>query len=258
MIEADVRSAEPRVAVVTGAGAGIGRATAQLLGERGWTVAVWDLDEAAARACAGSIRRDGGNAAAFCCDISDRAGVEAAATATRESLGAVYALVNNAGTDRMGIFADSDPEDWRFVIDVNLLGTLHVTQVVMRDLLARGSGRIVSVSSDAARVGSTGEAVYAATKAGVLGFTKTLARELARSSVTVNAVCPGPTDTDLLENVRRGPTGDKIIAGMIRAVPLGRIADPRDIAGAIAYFLSDEAAYVTGQTLSVSGGLTMS
>jgi 2-hydroxycyclohexanecarboxyl-CoA dehydrogenase len=124
-------------------------------------------------------------------------------------------------------------------------------------MVAAGRGRIVCISSDAARVGSTGEAVYAASKAGVLGFAKTLAREVARHGITVNAICPGPTDTALLDAVRQGPKGDRIIDAMIRAVPMGRVAQPDDIAGVVAFFLSDDAGYVTGQTLSVSGGLTM-
>jgi len=245
-----------RTVVITGAGRGIGRATAELAAARGFCVAVMDLDAKAAEATAKEIRGRGEQAEGFDCDVSDRVSVDAALDKVRSSLGAVYALVNNAGTDRMALFADSKPEDWRFIIDVNLIGTLNVTQAALSDLRQAG-GRVVSVSSDAARVGSTGEAVYSASKAGVLGFTKALARELARDRVTVNAVCPGPTNTALLDSVRRGPKGDKIVAGMTRAVPLGRIAEPRDIAAAILFFLSDDAAYITGQSLSVSGGLTM-
>jgi len=245
-----------RTLVISGGGRGIGRATAELAAERGFSVLVLDLDPEAAEEAAAAICGEGGRAEGLACDVSDRASVETALQRGRRSLGSIYAVVNNAGTDRMALFADSSPEDWRHVIDVNLIGTLNVTQAALPDL-RKAAGRIVSVSSDAARVGSTGEAVYSATKAGLLGFTKTLARELARDQVTVNAVCPGPTDTDLLDTVRSGPKGDKIIDSMIRAVPLGRIAQPRDIAAAILFFLSDDAAYVTGQTLSVSGGLTM-
>ncbi len=244
-------------AIVTGAAGGIGNAIANRLAADGFAVALWDFDEAAAQKAAAEIESSGGRAAALACDVSDRNQVDAAAAATGEQLGEVFAVVNNAGIDRLSLFKDSDPEDWKRIIDVNLFGVFNVTQAVLPAMLEAGRGRIVSISSDAARVGSTGEAVYSASKAGVLGFTKTLAREVARSGICVNAVCPGPTDTALLESVRQGPKGDKIIAGMIKAVPLGRVAEPVDIAGAVSFFLSEDAGYITGQTLSVSGGLTM-
>ena len=245
-----------RTVVITGGGRGIGRAIAELAAERGFSVLVLDVDGHTAQEVEAAIHGRGGRAKGVGCDIRNRASVEEALQVGRRELGSLYAVVNNAGTDRMAVFADSKPEDWQHIIDVNLMGTLNVTQVALGDIRQVG-GRVVSISSDAARVGSTGEAVYSATKAGILGFTKTLAREVARDGVTVNAVCPGPTDTALLETVRSGPKGDKIVAAMTRAVPLGRIARPRDIAAAVLFFLSDDAAYITGQTLSVSGGLTM-
>ena len=143
------------------------------------------------------------------------------------------------------------------IIAVNLTGTLNCTKALLDGMIAAGTGRIVCLSSDAARVGSSGEAVYAASKAGVIGFAKTLAREVARYGIAVNVVCPGPTDTALLDAVRNGPRGDKIMDAVTRSIPMGRIAQPADIAGVVAFFLSPDAAYVTGQTLSVSGGLTM-
>jgi 2-hydroxycyclohexanecarboxyl-CoA dehydrogenase len=246
-----------RVVVLTGGGAGIGRATALRLGRMGFAVAVWDVDRDGAESVASEIRDGGGRAIAVACDVSDRSSVDAARERTLSELGAPFGLVNNAGVDRLSIFKDSDPADWRVIVDVNLLGTFHVTHSLLPSMIAAGGGRIVCISSDAARVGSTGEAVYAATKAGLLGFVKTLARESARSGILVNAVCPGPTDTSLLELVRGGPNGERIIEAMTRAIPLGRVARPDDIAGAIVFFLGEDASYVTGQILSVSGGLTM-
>lgn len=246
-----------RCVVVTGAGAGIGRATALRLGREGLAVAVWDLDGDGAAATVSAVRDAGGQAIAVACDVSDRATVDRAVERTTSQLGAPWGLVSNAGIDRLSLFKDSDPADWRVILDVNLVGALHVTQALLPAMIARGSGRIVCVSSDAARVGSTGEAVYAAAKAGLLGFVKTLARETARNGILVNAVCPGPTDTNLLDAVRSGPKGDRILEAMTRSIPLGRIGRPEDIAGAIAFFFSEDSGYVTGQVLSVSGGLTM-
>jgi len=245
-------SESQKVVVVTGAARGIGRAVAARLIADGFLVAIWDLDEQAAAATA---RELGGLGVG--CDVSDFSSVCAAADRTEAELGAPWGLVSNAGVDRFGLFKDSSPEQWRTIIDVNLLGALNVTKRLLDAMIATGDGRIVCVSSDAARVGSTGEAVYAAAKAGLLGFVKSVARESARNGVRVNAVCPGPTDTALLADVRSGPRGDKIMDAVAKSIPLGRIAQPADIAGAIAFFLSPEAEYITGQTMSVSGGLTM-
>ncbi|MFT4570137.1 MAG: 2-hydroxycyclohexanecarboxyl-CoA dehydrogenase [Hyphomicrobiaceae bacterium] len=246
-----------RVAVVTGAGRGIGRAIAKRACQLGLGVAVWDVDEALAVSTADEIGSHGVPAIGVGCDVRDRDAVAEAAERTRSNLGSVWAIVNNAGIDRLATFKESDPQDWRDIIDVNFVGALNVTHALLGDLTDRDAGRVVFVSSDAARVGSTGEAVYAGTKAALIGFGKTLARETARHGITVNIVCPGPTDTSLLGMVRQGPQGDKIIASMTRAVPLGRIAEPEDIAGAVAFFLGPDGGYVTGQVLSVSGGLTM-
>lgn len=250
-------SESQRCVVVTGGGGGIGRATALRLGRDGFAVAVWDLDRDGAETVASEIRDGGGRAIAVSCDVSDRSSIDAARERTTSELGAPWGLVNNAGVDRLSLFKDSDPADWRVILDVNLVGTLHVTHSLLPAMIARGSGRVVCVSSDAARVGSTGEAVYAAAKAGLLGFVKTLAREAARNGILVNAICPGPTDTRLLDSVRSRPNGERIIEAMTRSIPLGRVARPEDISGAIVFFLSDDAGYVTGQVLSVSGGLTM-
>lgn len=241
-----------KIVVVTGAARGIGREVARRLVAEGFAVAIWDLDEAAATETAREL-----GAFSTRCDVSEFASVVAAADLTEAALGRPWGLVSNAGIDRFGLFKDSDPDQWRMIIDVNLVGALNVVKRFLDGMIEQGDGRIVCVSSDAGRVGSTGEAVYASAKAGLLGFVKSIARENARFGIKVNAVCPGPTDTALLADVRSGPHGDKVMDAVAKSIPLGRIAEPGDIAGAIAFFLSPDADYITGQTLSVSGGLTM-
>jgi len=245
------------VALVTGGGRGIGRAIALRLARAGMAVGIADLDGESARTVANEIVSAGGRALGATADVSDPVAVEAAVRAVAEAVGPVDVLVNNAGWERLALFAESDPALWDRLIAVNFKGALHATHAVVEGMIARGRGRIVSISSDAGRVGSTGEAVYSGCKAALIGFSKALARELARHRITVNVVCPGPADTQLLRDVMAGERGAKILAGMQRAIPLGRLAQPEDVAGAVAYLVSDEAAYVTGQVLSVSGGLTM-
>lgn len=246
-----------RVALVTGAGRGIGRAIALRLARDGVAVAVTDLDEANARAVAAEIEASGGRAVGLAGDVTSLEAMQTAVAAAESALGPLDVLVNNAGWDRLQRFVENDPALWDQLIAINLKGCLNTTRAVLDGMLARERGRIVSIASDAARVGSSGEAVYAACKAGIIGFSKTLAREVARKQVTVNVVCPGPTDTQLLADVMGGEGGEKVLAGMKRAIPLGRLGTPEDVAGAVAYLSSEEAAFVTGQVLSVSGGLTM-
>jgi 2-hydroxycyclohexanecarboxyl-CoA dehydrogenase len=176
--------------------------------------------------------------------------------AVHERFGRIDVLVNNAGWDRAGPFVDSDPADWDKVIGINLYGVLHTSHLVLPIMAGQGGGRVVNLASDAGRVGSSGEAVYSAAKGGVIAFTKTCAREMARHGITVNCVCPGPTDTALFAEF----AGDdpKLREALTKAIPLRRLAQPSDLAGAVAFLASDEAAYITGQTLSVSGGLSMS
>jgi 2-hydroxycyclohexanecarboxyl-CoA dehydrogenase len=245
------------VALVTGGGRGIGRAIALRLARAGLAVGVTDVDATTAVAVAGEIHASGGAAAGFAADVTDLGALRAAVAATESALGPLGVLVNNAGWDRLHPFAESDPAIWDRLIAVNLKGVLNATKAALDGMIGRGGGRIVSISSDAGRVGSTGESVYAACKAGVIGFSKSLAREVARHGITVNVVCPGPTDTQLLADVMQGERGAKILEGMKRGIPLRRLATPDDVAGAVAYLASDEAGYVTGQVLSVSGGLTM-
>jgi 2-hydroxycyclohexanecarboxyl-CoA dehydrogenase len=216
-----------------------------------------DLVAASAEAVAGEIVAAGGRALGVAADVADAGAVRAAVAAVTARLGPIDVLVNNAGWERLALFVESEPALWDRLIAVNLKGVLHATHAVLGGMIERRRGRVVSISSDAARVGSTGETVYGACKAGVIGFSKGLAREVARHDVTVNVVCPGPTDTALLAEVMAGERGAKILAGMERAIPLRRLGRPEDVAGAVAYLASEEAGYVTGQVLSVSGGLTM-
>jgi len=246
-----------RVAVVTGGGRGIGRAIALALAHDGWAVGVLDLAGESASAVAQEITTAGGQAVGLAADVTDLPAMLAACDAVEQALGPIGALVNNAGWDTLARFADGPPDLWDRVIDVNLKGPLNATYAVLPHMIARGAGRVVSISSDAGRVGSSGEAVYSGCKAGVIGFSKALAREVARHGITVNCVCPGPTETAMLASVMSGEGGEKVLAGMRRAIPLGRLGQPEDIAPAVVYLLSDGAAYVTGQVLSISGGLTM-
>jgi len=247
----------PRVAFVTGAGRGIGRAIARRLAEGDVAVGVTDVDGTAAARVAEEIRASGGRAVAALADVTRAETLESALATLEAALGPVDLLVNNAGWDRLEPFMENDPALWDRLIAINLKGPLWTTRVVLAGMLERGVGRVVNVASDAGRVGSMGEVVYSACKAGVIGFTKSLARETARRGVTVNCVCPGPTETALLDEVRSSDRGAKVMQAVGRAIPLGRFGTPDDVAGAVAYFASDEAAYVTGQVLSVSGGLTM-
>lgn len=240
------------VAVVTGAGGGIGGAIVAELSRAGYTVAACDLDvEAAKRAIA-----ETDNGGAYRMDVSDSAGVTEVITEIERDLGPIRVLVNNAGIDKIEPFVDSSEETWRRIIDVNYLGTVIVTRAVLDHLIARSYGRIVNIASDAGRVGSSGEVVYSGTKGAVIAFGKALARETATQNITVNTVCPGPTDTPLLDQVAQ--QSQKRYDALSRAVPMKRIGTPADISPAVAFFAHPNAGYVTGQTLSVSGGLTMS
>jgi 2-hydroxycyclohexanecarboxyl-CoA dehydrogenase len=245
-----------KTALVTGAGRGIGEAIADALAASGAAVAVGDLDgAAAAKSAAGISERHGGRTAGLAVDIADSAAVRDAVARAESELGPVDVLVNNAGIDVIELFVDSAEQTWDRIIAVNLRGTITVTRAVLDGMIERGGGRIIHIASDAGRVGSSGEVVYSATKGGIIAFGKALAREVARHGITVNSVCPGPTDTALLAQV--AAYSQKMHDGLARAIPLRRVGEPADIAGAVAFLASDQAAYITGQTLSVSGGLTM-
>lgn len=247
-----MRGLDGKCALVTGAGSGIGRAIAERLAEEGARVAATDVALDAAEMTAKDI---GGEAIAVELDVTDDGSVHRAVEGVTERLGPVDVLVNAAGWDRIEPFVDSAPETWDRVLAINLRGPIAVTRAVLDSMIERRSGRIVSIASDAGRVGSTGEAVYSGAKAGVMGFSRTVAREVAGFGVNVNTVCPGPTDTPLLQAM--ASENPKLIASLSRAVPFGRVAQPAEIAAAVAFLASDDAAFITGQTLSVSGGLTM-
>lgn len=244
--------------VVTGGAGGIGSATARRFASLGGKVAVYDRDLAAAQRTAADIVAAGHIAQAYFCDITDRAGVETAVASTERDLGPIAVLVNNAGWDVFRPFLQTTPADWERLIAINLVGALHMHHVILPLMVARKSGRVVNIASDAARVGSSGEAVYAACKAALVALTKTLAREHARDGLTFNVVCPGPTETALFEDYKKGAGNpEKLVEAFRRSIPLGRIGQPEDLPGAITFFASDAAGYVTGQVLSVSGGLSM-
>jgi 2-hydroxycyclohexanecarboxyl-CoA dehydrogenase len=249
---------ENKTVIVTGGGGGIGGATCRRFGREGARVAVFDLNHEAARKVAADIQQAGGKAEAFDCDITRRSSVDAAVAAAESKLGPIDVLVNNAGWDVFRPFTKTEPAQWDKLIAINLTGALHMHHAVLPGMSARKSGRIINIASDAARVGSSGEAVYAACKGGLVAFSKTIAREHARHGITVNVVCPGPTDTALFADYKEGAGNpEKLEEAFKRSIPLGRIGRPDDLPGAILFFASDDAAYVTGQVLSVSGGLTM-
>jgi 2-hydroxycyclohexanecarboxyl-CoA dehydrogenase len=253
-----VRGLKDKAVIVTGGGGGIGGATCRRFAAEGAKVAVFDIDHVSAAAVAQGIAEAGGTAQAFSCDISDHDGCQKAVREAVAAFGPIDVLVNNAGWDVFKPFVDTVPADWDKLIAINLTGPLNMHHAVLPGMAERKRGRIVNVSSDAARVGSSGEAVYAACKAGLIGFSKTIAREQARNGITINVVCPGVVNTKLYADYKKGARNpDKLDEAFRRAIPLGRLGEPDDLPGAICFFASDDAAFVTGQVLSVSGGLSM-
>jgi 2-hydroxycyclohexanecarboxyl-CoA dehydrogenase len=243
-----------RRVILTGGASGIGRAAALRLAAEGCVLGIFDLDEAGAQRTA----RQCAQAAAYRVDITDRDQVAASVASFEATWGPVEGLANVAGWDTPVAFLETDRALWDKVIQINLYGPLNMHHVVARGMAERGFGRVVNVASDAGRVGSSGEAVYSACKGGIIAFTKTVAREVARKGITLNAVCPGPTDTPLLAAVAGDDErGQKIRAALVGAIPMKRVGQPEDIPGAVCFLASDDAAFITGQTISVSGGLTM-
>jgi 2-hydroxycyclohexanecarboxyl-CoA dehydrogenase len=240
-----------KIAVVTGAGQGIGKAIATKLAAEGATVVVTDVNEATAKETADGL---GNGAVGMHTDVTDRDSVNAMVDQVVSQFGRIDVLVNNAGWDKGEAFVDSEPETWDRIVGINLYGVLNTSKKVLPIMAAQGSGKVVNLGSDAGRVGSSGEAVYSAAKGGVIAFTKAVAREMARSRVNVNCVCPGPTDTALFASMG----GDKLREALTKAIPFRRLGQPEDLANAVAFLASDEASFITGQTVSVSGGLTMS
>lgn len=248
-----------RVALVTGGAQGIGEGISRALGAAGFKVGIADLNIDAARRTAAAITDAGGTAVAVAVDITDRAAVEAGVATVEDQLGPIEIVVNNAGWDDFMPFLDTTEDFWDKILDINFKGALRLCHVLVPKMADRGFGRVINIGSDAGRVGSSLEAVYSGAKGGIIAFTKTLAREVATKGVTANTVCPGPTDTPALRAFadNSGQEADKVIGGMTRAVPMKRLATPEDVAAAVVFFASDTASYITGQTLSVSGGLTM-
>ncbi|WOC13238.1 SDR family NAD(P)-dependent oxidoreductase [Gordonia sp. MP11Mi] len=248
-----------RVALVTGGAQGIGEGISRRLGVDGFKVVVADLNLEVAQQTAEAIVSEGGIAIAVSMDVTDTAAVRSAIEQITTELGPIEIAVNNAGWDDFMKFLDTTEQFWDKILDINFKGALRVNHTVVPGMVERGFGRVINIGSDAGRVGSSMEAVYSGAKGGIIAFTKTLAREVATKGVTVNTVCPGPTDTPALRKFadNSGQDADKVLGGMTRAVPMKRLAQPADIAAAVAFFASDDTGYITGQTLSVSGGLTM-
>jgi 2-hydroxycyclohexanecarboxyl-CoA dehydrogenase len=254
-MEAQITRLKDKVAIVTGSAQGIGHAIAMRLASEGAKVAVADIDLEGASRTADEIRKTGGLAIAVKLDVSRLQDAISGADQVERELGPIDILVNNAGWDVVEPFVDSTPETWDKVIAINFRGALNCCKAIVPRMQSRKHGKIISISSDAARVGSTGEAVYAGCKAAIIGFSKTLAREVARYGINVNVVCPGPTETALLKTAMAGRQG--VLDAMAKSIPFRRLGQPDDIAGAVAFFASADSDYATGQVISISGGLTM-
>ena len=244
-----------KTALVTGAGRGIGRAIALALGREGADVAVADINRETAGAVCREIEKEEGRALAVAVDLTKRAEVDRMVEQVCAQFGRVDILVNNAGWDRVQPFLQSEEETWDKIIALNFKAALYTCKAVLPSMVARGHGKVVNVSSDAGRGGSMGQAVYSGTKGAIIAFSKTLAREMARYKINVNVVCPGLTETQLLQNCRE--QAPKVIEGVTRAIPWGRVGQPEEVAEAVVFLALPSSDYITGQTLSVSGGLTM-
>ncbi len=246
-----------KVAIVTGGGQGIGRALTLRLAAEGCKVAIFDLKAEAGEETAAIA---GGDAVikTYALDVSDQDAVNAAVEAVETDLGPVWALVNNAGWDKPAPFLATDKALWDKIIAINLYGPLFTHHAVAPRMVARGGGRIINIASDAARVGTSNEAVYSACKGGLISFTKSVARELASKGVLLNVVCPGPTNTPMMASVLgEGEQAVKWKDAMVRGIPLKRMGEPEDYAGIVAFLASDDAGFITGQTFSVAGGMNM-
>ena len=246
-----------KTAIVTGGGQGIGRALTLRLAAEGCQVAIFDLKREAGEETAG-IAGDGAVIKTYALDVSDQDAVNAAVEAVEADLGPVWALVNNAGWDKPAPFLTTDKSLWDKIIAINLYGPLFTHHAVAPRMVARGGGRIINIASDAARVGTSNEAVYSACKGGLISFTKSVARELASKGVLLNVVCPGPTNTPMMASVLgEGEQAVKWKDAMVRGIPLKRMGEPEDYAGIVAFLASDDASFITGQTFSVAGGMNM-
>ncbi|MDI6881186.1 MAG: 3-oxoacyl-ACP reductase family protein [Desulfitobacteriaceae bacterium] len=246
---------QDKVVIVTGGGRGIGEGICKKLAEEGAKVVVADLVFDNASVTAREIISNGGTALALKTDVTKRVDVVLMTGKVIEEFGRIDVLVNNAGWDKVEPFLDSTEETWDKILTINLKGVLYTCKEILPLMIQQGYGKVVNISSDAGRVGSSGEAVYAAAKGGIIAFSKTLAREMAQHKINVNVVCPGPADTPLFQEI--SSYNPKLAGALEKTIPFRRLANPNDIANAVCYLASDEAEYVTGQTLSVSGGLNM-
>jgi len=243
---------EGKTAIVTGAGSGIGRATAEGFATGGAVVILGDINVENGEAAAAAIRESGGTADFVALDVTDAKSIDAFREQATKLRGHVDILANVAGWGKTEPFIQNTPEFWTKVVNLNLMGPIAMARAFVEPMMERNAGKIVTVASDAGRVGSLGESVYAGSKGGAIAFTKSLAREMARYNINVNCVCPGPTDTPLMAVV-----SEKITESFIRVTPMRRLAKPEEVANAVLFFASDRASFITGQVLSVSGGLTM-
>ncbi len=240
-----------KVVVVTGAASGIGLATAGAFAAAGARVVLTDVNVAAGEAAASELKGVG-DVRFIRLDVTDRASADALASKIEADIGRLDIVVNAAGWDVIEPFMNNTPEYWAKIVALNFMGPVQVTRALLPLLFASGSGRIVNIASDAGRVGSYGETVYAGAKGGVIAFTKSLAREVVRKNVRVNCVCPGPTDTPLFATQT-----EKMREALVNAIPMKRLGKASEVADAVLFFASDRSSFVTGQVLSVSGGLTM-
>jgi len=247
-----------KTAIVTGGGQGIGRAITLRLAGEGCEVAVFDLKPEIAEATAKEANDKGGEVKVYGVDVSDEGAVSKAVAEAEAELGPIWLLVNNAGWDKPAPFLQTEKPLWDRIISINLNGPLNMHKAVLPGMVERGGGRVVNIASDAARVGTSTEAVYSACKGGIIAFTKSVARELARNNVLLNAVCPGPTNTPMMQSVLgEGEQAVKWKDAMVRGIPLRRMGEPEDYAGIVAFLGSSDAGFITGQTISVSGGMNM-
>ena len=245
-----------KVAFITGAGRGIGREIARTLASRGMDIIVTDVNIDNANETVSIVEKEGGKAVAVYCDVTKLESVqEAVGQPQLAHFGKIDVLVNNAGWDKVEPFLKSEPSTWELIMNINMMGQIHTCKEILPVMIENGYGKVINIASDSGRVGSSGEAVYSAAKGGVIAFTKTMAREMARHKINVNCISPGPSDTPLFEEI--GSYNEGIAAALEKAIPFRRLAQPSDIANGVAFFASDEAEYVTGQTLSVNGGLAM-
>lgn len=252
-----MRGLDHQVAVVTGGGGGIGRQICARFAEEGARVAVLDIDAETAKQTV-EVIGDKHTARAVAVDITDPQSVKQAIADVVSAYGTIDTLVNNAGWDRGAPFLETDASLWAQIIAINYQGPLNMHREVLPLMVERKRGKIINVASDAGRVGSSGEAVYAGCKAAVIAFGKSVAREMARNGICINAVCPGPTDTAFFRDFAgEGEYGEKLRQGLKRAIPMRRLGQPDDIPGIVAFLSSEDANFITGQVISVSGGLTM-